>query len=314
MVMRKRERLISKIMKGKTKYWQRTHKYGIELPKSVQEALEIDCRTDTTFWHDAIDKEMKNVMPAFEFSDDDRVPIGYKHITCHMIFNVKMIGLVRKARFVARGHLTDPPVESVYSSVVTRESVRIMFLVAALNGLDILGADVQNAYINAKTSEKVYTIAGPEFGSNAGMPAVIIRALYGLKSSAARWRDHLAAILTEAGFKNSKADPDVWMRKAQKPNGFVYWEYILCYVDDILAISHNPRSILDSIAQQVTLKPESIEEPKKYLGANISKCTIFDGNNQIPLKQVWTMSAQEYIKRAIEEVERKLKVTHQYLP
>jgi len=34
--------------------------------------------------------------------------------------------------------------------VVTRESVRIMFLVAALNGLDILGADVQNAYINAK--------------------------------------------------------------------------------------------------------------------------------------------------------------------
>lgn len=284
------------------------------MPKIIQEALEIDPKTDTTFWPDAIDKEMRNILPAFEFSDDDEVPIGYEHIMCNMIFNIKRIVLVRKVRFVARGNLTDPPVESVYSSVVTRESVRIMFLVAALNGLDILGADVQNAYINAKTSKKVYMATGPEFGPNTNRAAVIVQALYGLKSSGGRWRDHLAAILTEAGAKNSKADPDVWMQKAEKPNGFVYWEYILCYVDDILAISHNPQCILDVIAQQVTLKPGSIEEPKNYLGANVSKYTIFDGNNQMPLKQVWTMSAQEYIKRAIEEIERELKVNGQYLP
>jgi len=81
---------------------------------------------------------------------------------------------VRKAGFVAGGHLTDPPVDSVYSSVITRDSVRIMFLIAALNNLDILGADVQNAYINAKISERVYFIAGPEFGSNQGRPCIII--------------------------------------------------------------------------------------------------------------------------------------------
>ena len=71
-----------------------------------------------------------------------------------------------------------------------------MFLVAALNDLDILGADVQNAYINAKTKEKVYTTAGPEFGSNQGRPAIIVRALYGLKSSGARWRTtlHLSSV------------------------------------------------------------------------------------------------------------------------
>jgi len=240
-----------------------THKYGVELPKSVKETLEIDRRTGTYFWRNAIDKEMKNVMPAFEFSNDNKAPIGFKHIDCHMIFDVKMIGLVRKARFVAGGHMTDPPIESVYSSVVTRESVRIMFLIAALNDLDILGADVQNAYINVRTKEKVYTTAAPEFGSNAGRPAIIVCALYGLKSSGARWRDHLAAILKESGFKNSKADPDVWMRKAQKRNGFVYWEYVLeyvlFYVDDILAISHAPKSILDVIAQRVTLKPGSMK-------------------------------------------------------
>jgi hypothetical protein len=130
-----------------------------------------------------------------------------------------------------------------------------MFLIAALDDLDILGADVQNACINAKTCEKVYTTAGPEFGSNEGRPAITVRALYGLKCSGARWRDHLASILIQAGFRSSKADPDVWMRKAHKPNGFIYWEYVLCYVDDILAISHEPQGILDVIALQGTLKP-----------------------------------------------------------
>jgi len=311
-VLRKRQRIVEKLKKKK--YWRRTHKYGIELPKSVPEALEIDARTGTTFWRDAIEKEMKNILPAFKFNDDDSVPIGYKKITCHMIFDVKMVGLVRKARFVAGGHLTDPPVDSVYSSVVTRDSVRIMFLIAALNDLDILGADVQNAYINAKTSEKVYFIAGPEFGSNQDRPCIIVRALYGLKSSGARWRDHMAAILRELGFISSKADPDVWMRKGRKPCGFLYWEYALCYVDDILVLSHQPKSVMDAIAQRVTLKTGSVKPPDSYLGADIFQVTIHDGNQSLPMKKVWAMSATEYVKRAIQEVERELSLQNAYLP
>jgi hypothetical protein len=53
-VFRKRNRIIEKL--SKKKYWQRTHKYGIELPKSVAEALDINQRTGTTFWRDAIEK------------------------------------------------------------------------------------------------------------------------------------------------------------------------------------------------------------------------------------------------------------------
>jgi hypothetical protein len=41
--------------------------------------------------------------------------------------------------------------------------VRIALMVAALNDLDT--ADIDNAYLNAPTREKVYAIAGPEFGS-----------------------------------------------------------------------------------------------------------------------------------------------------
>jgi hypothetical protein len=57
-VLKKRNRIIAKI---KSKYWVRTHKYGIELPKSVDRAKELDHRNGNTFWWDSIMKEMKNV-------------------------------------------------------------------------------------------------------------------------------------------------------------------------------------------------------------------------------------------------------------
>jgi hypothetical protein len=90
--------------------------------------------------------------------------------------------------------------------------------------------------------EKIHTTAGLEFGSdNIGRILRIVRALYGLKSSGKCWHDHLAQVLWDLGFESSKADPDVWMRKANHPNGDKIWEYILTYVDDLMALSIDPR-------------------------------------------------------------------------
>jgi hypothetical protein len=68
--LKKRERILKK---EKTKYWSATHKYGLELPKSVAQALAIDKRTGTDFWKKAIENEIRNVFSAFEFleSNDD---------------------------------------------------------------------------------------------------------------------------------------------------------------------------------------------------------------------------------------------------
>jgi hypothetical protein len=143
--------------------------------------------------------------------------------------------------------------------VVTRDSIRIALTLAALNDLKVVSADVQGAYLNAPTKEKVYTISGLEFGAhNVGRPVLIVRALYGLKSSGARWRDHMAATLREVGFVSSKADPDVWMRPQKKPNGDEYWEYVLVYVDDILCVSHEPQAVMDYLASKYTLKAGSV--------------------------------------------------------
>ena len=137
---------------------------------------------------------MKNVLPDFEewevmASDIDA---AYQKITCHMIFDVNMLdsdGIFRrKARYVAGGHTTETPADLTYASVVSPDSVRIALIIAALNGLDILACDIQNAYLTPQCREKVWTVAGPEFGSDIGKIFIINMDPYGLKSSGAAFR------------------------------------------------------------------------------------------------------------------------------
>ena len=139
-----------------------------------------------------------------------------------MIFDVKM-DLTRKSRLVSGGYKIGPPKYSTYVSVVSRDRVCIAFTVAALNGIDVLFAYVQNAYLNAPTSEKNWTEAGIEFGSNYGRPALIFRSLYGLKYSGERWRDHMAETLRAGGFQVCLAYPDVWVKPRVNPDGDKYW-------------------------------------------------------------------------------------------
>jgi len=297
--LQRMKRIISKV---KSRYWQRTHKFGIRLPKTVSEALKLDEENGNTLWHDAIQKELKNVQVAFKFlEDDDPTPVGHKEIPCHIIFDIKM-DFTRKARFVAGGHKTDPPMSLTYSSVVSRDSVRIGFLIAALNGLDIMAADIGNAYINANAREKVYFIAGDEFGpTRKGKRVLIIKALYGLKTSGAAWRAHFADTLHSMGFTSSLADPDVWFRADCKPDGFEYYSYILVYVDDILVISHQPVATMSIIAKSFRLK-DGYAQPTRYLGATISKWKLLGDSDATH----WGHSAEEYVKQAILNVETEL--------
>ena len=73
----------------------------------------------------------------------------YKEITSHLILDVKISeNLRRKARFVADGHLVETPASITYSPVVLIDSVRIFLLSADLNDLDVMGADMKNAFLS----------------------------------------------------------------------------------------------------------------------------------------------------------------------
>jgi hypothetical protein len=210
--MKKRTRILAAI---NARYHKKSHKFGIRMPKSVQEAYAIDKENGNDDWQTAIQKEMNDLMVAFQLlEDDESVPVGYQYVQCHLIFDVKMENFRRKARFVAGGHMTSPPHAATYASVVSRESVRIALTIAALSDLDVLAGDVRNAYLNAPVAELIWTSCGVEFGSNNGKRALVVRVLYGLKSAGAAFRNHLAVCMTNLGYKSCLADPDVWLHPA----------------------------------------------------------------------------------------------------
>lgn len=254
---------------------------------------------------------MSVILPAVKILDDGvNAPVGYQKIPCHVIFDVKM-DFTRKARFVAGGHVTDSPATQTYASVVSRESVRIAFLIAALNDLDIMSADIQGAYRNALCKEKVYTICGFEFGAEFfGRVAVIVKALYGLKTSAFAWREHLSeTIRISMEFSPCLAHCDVWYRPAVKVDGTPYYEYLLVYTDELLVLSENPKSILNAMDQHYLLKPDSIGTPTQYLGAQVGYYRLTDQ----PEKKRWYMSSERYVKEAIRNVKIWLEENNEVL-
>ena len=102
---------------------------------------------------------------------------------------------------------------------MSRDSIRIAFTLAALNNVEIRAADNGNAYLNAKCREKIWTVVGTEFGSEKDKVILVVRELYGLKSSGADWRQMLSQTLRDIGYVSSKADPDVCLKAETKPDG-----------------------------------------------------------------------------------------------
>ena len=109
-------------------------------------------------------KGMKILQPMFEIWEKHKedIKIGYQEIKCRMIFDIKLgENFRRKYRLVGGRHKTATPALIIYSSVVSRDSVRIALTIEALNELDILECDTYNAYLTAKGRKLIWTFVGP---------------------------------------------------------------------------------------------------------------------------------------------------------
>jgi hypothetical protein len=160
------------------------YKFDYCIPCNYDEAMQFDLKNGNTLWREATDLEMLQLAEYDTFKDLGRKdtaspPTGYKKIRTHLIYDCKHDGR-HKAWMVADGHLTDIPLESMYSGVVSLRGLRIITFLAKLNGLDLWATDIGNAYLEALTMEQNYIIAGPEFGQLEGHYLIIIKALYGL--------------------------------------------------------------------------------------------------------------------------------------
>ena len=133
-----------------------------------------------------------------------------------------------------------------YVSVVGRETVRIAFLIAALNDIKILAGNKQNEFWNAFTKEQIYFRAGAKWKADKGKIIAITRALYGMKPLTLMWQNHWVNIIAnKLKFKSSPADSDLWYKPMVTSDGIEYYVYILVNVDNILINNKNPEQFMD---------------------------------------------------------------------
>jgi hypothetical protein len=172
-------------------------KFIFFVPRNHAQAIELDKQNNNTRRQEAEATKMRQLLEYETLIDKGiagNVPSGYTRISCHMIYDVKHDGR-HKSRLVTGGHLTDPNTESVYSGVVLLRGIWLIVFLAELNKLQLWGADVGNAYLEAKTKELVYIVGGLEFGSLEGHSLVIDLALYGLRLSGLCWHQRFLDVL-----------------------------------------------------------------------------------------------------------------------
>ena len=147
----------------------------------------------------------------------------------------------RKVCLVTSGHATKTQASIACSSVVSRQSARLAFLIAELNSVDVTSRDLENACLDVPCQEKIWFEGGQECGEDHSKVLILAGALHGLKIMGASWRAMLAEVLEDLAFESVKADPDVWIRLAVQDDDFEHCEMILVCVDDVLATSHTAK-------------------------------------------------------------------------
>ncbi len=268
------------------------YNFGVKVPRSIAEAYKFDKENGNNLWSEAIETEKDQLLDYNTFKDmgfNTKPSEDYLKISLQWVFAVKHDGR-RKARCIAQGNRTPEAKDSSYSGVVSLRSLRIVMMLGEHNGLQQMAGDIGNGYLEANTKEKVYIIAGPEFGELQGHTLIIVKALYGLRSSGARFHDKFADTLRDLGFKPCKADTDVWMKDCGS-----HYEYVCCYVDDIMAVmkdAHKVYEVLQSEPYNYKLKGVGI--PDYYLGGNFGRDhdgTLYWGSSR-------------YVDRMIQNYER----------
>ena len=101
-------------------------------------------------------------------------------------------------------------------------------------------------------------------------------------------------------YRKIYADPDLWLSSEVKPGGFEYYEYIICYIDNVLCISQNPQKSMKRLQEDFNIKEDKIEPPDVYIGATLDNMKLESG------KYCWTMLPEQFVKAAVTNVEKHL--------
>ena len=185
--------------------------------------------------------------------------------------------IIIKARLVVDGHFTKALMATVYSGIFFAEPYN----------LELWGADVGNAYLQALTRESLYIVRGPKFEELQG------HILYGTRLGGACWHDKFFDILHDMGLKPSKADPDIRMESSKDGS---HHEYIAVYVDDLAICMKNPKSFCDILKEKYKLKLEGVGPINYHLGCGYAR----DEDGTL------VADPRKYVEKILESYEKPL--------
>ena len=104
------------------------------------------------------------------------------------------------------------------------------------------------------------------------------------------------------GYKSCMDDQYLWTKpEVRSINGFEYYSYILCYVDDILCILHNYLAVLNNMDKYFKLNPGLTGDPDMYLGAKLWRMTLRNG------VVAWGMITSKYVREAAKNCAKHVK-------
>ena len=144
-------------------------------------------------------------------------------------------------------------------------------------------------FIQADTNKKIYTRRGAEFWEREGSIALIVRALYGLCTSAERFRTLLANFLLSLGFVPIRYDRDVWMRHRTSDLGY---DYVCTHVDDFKIVACKPEHWINLIKKHFLAKQSA--PPEYYLDNDYR----YENTESI-----WTIGCTSYTNEAVRQIE-----------
>ena len=179
-----------------------------------------------------------------------------------------------------------------YASNMKTISARILMLIASANNYEVLTGDIKNIYLYPKNKLDVYVTLGKEFqiydkSIKPGCNAIFEQNLYGLGTGARNWHAHLSDTLRSQGFRPTRHDTDIWIRKCAKECGN---DYVGTHTNDLVIVRKDPQSIMTGL--QSVYQINKMSPPRYHLGCDYEQ-----------RDRMWYIVTQTYSTECISRVE-----------
>lgn len=241
---------------------------NIPIPRSYKQAVNDPVYGQ--IWAGAIEEEINSLLKNHTW-EETVAPPGTNIVDTKWVFTVKLNpdGAVErfKARLVGRGFTQQYGVDytETFAPTVQMATLRAFLSIVAAEDLECHHYDIKNAFTESELKEDIYMAPPLGVTVKKGKVLKILRSLYGLKQSARDWNLLLKSMMLEWGFRQSLADPCLFVHKTMEV-------MVLVFVDDIAAAARENAHLTwfyEKLSSRFTAK--DLGEIEKFLGMRITR-------------------------------------------